>query len=114
MRSYMKTRLVIILFSLVYLFNAQTVYSQQGNLTIKGNIKLTKEYDRDADECCFHYKNMLSGKDVVIPIRRDSAGNFSVSMPLDTYQQIYFSKAINKEADFNIFFMIYNLICYVF
>jgi len=39
----------------------QAAFSQQGNLTIKGNIILTKEYDRDIDECFFHYKNILTG-----------------------------------------------------
>jgi thiol-disulfide isomerase/thioredoxin len=98
MRSQINLIAVAALIFSLALFTSQAALSQQGNLTIKGNIKLAKEYDRDVDECCFHYENILSGKDVVIPIRRDSAGNFSVSMQLDTYQQIYFSKAINRDG----------------
>lgn len=85
--------LILLVFTMAFLMPG-IAFSQLGNLTIKGNIKLAKEYDRDLDECCFHYKNILSDRDVIIPIRRDSAGNFSVSMQMESYQQIYFSKAI--------------------
>lgn len=84
----------LILFSLAFII-AQNAFGQKGNLTIKGNIKLIKLLEIDLDECCFHYSDPLSDKAVVVPIRRDSAGNFVVSMQLEHYQQIYFSKAIN-------------------
>ncbi|MFP5081294.1 TlpA family protein disulfide reductase [Pedobacter sp. JCM 36344] len=98
MRSQFKSLATALLLLALAVLQTQAAFSQQGNLTIKGNIILTKEYDRDIDECFFHYKNILTGKAVVTPIRRDSAGNFSVSMQFDTYQQIYFSKAINNDG----------------
>jgi len=99
MRSQIKSlALVVVLFS-ISLLHSLTAFAQPGNLTIKGNIKLLKEYDRDVDECFFHYKDVLSDKAVIIPIRRDSSGNYSVSIQLDTYQQIYFSKVITVNGE---------------
>ena len=99
MRSQIKLlALVLVSFSIAFI-HSLTAFSQSGNLTIKGNIKLAKEYDRDVDECFFHYKDVLSDKAIIIPIRRDSSGNFSVSMQLDTYQQIYFSKVITVKGE---------------
>lgn len=99
MRSQIKLlALVLVLFSIAFL-HSLTAFSQSGNLTIKGNIKLLKVYDWDVDECCFYYRNLLSGKDEIFPINRDSAGNFSVSIKLGAYQQIYFNKAKNNNGE---------------
>ena len=83
---------------LLFLFVTQNGFSQKLNVTIKGNIKLVKQTDRDVDECCFHYSDVLTGKPVVVPIRRDTAGNYTVSFELEHYEQIYFSKAINSKG----------------
>lgn len=98
MNSIFKFLVVFLLISSFFLFHSQAASAQEKSLTIQGNIKLSKEYDRDLDECFFHYQDILSGKAVVIPIRKDSAGNFAVSLKLDTYQQIYFSKAIINKG----------------
>jgi len=98
MRSILKFPAAFLLLLSFLLFHIQSAFAQQGNLTVKGNIKLNKEHDRELDEGFFHYQDVLTGKAIVIPIRKDSAGNFSVSINLDTYQQIYFGKAINNEG----------------
>jgi hypothetical protein len=41
------------------LFHTQVALAQQGDLTINGTIKLSKEHAKDLDECFFHYKNIL-------------------------------------------------------
>lgn len=86
---------VLFLFSITLV---QSGFAQKSTLTISGTIKLTKQRDMDLDECCFHYSDILSGKDIIIPIRRDTAGNYTVNMELEYYQQIYFSKAINYNG----------------
>ncbi|HTH81682.1 MAG TPA: TlpA disulfide reductase family protein [Mucilaginibacter sp.] len=88
----------IILSFLLPLFVIQNGFGQKLNVTIKGNIKLLKQTDRDVDQCCFHYSDVLTGKPVVVPIRRDTAGNYTVSFELEHYEQIYFSKAINYKG----------------
>lgn len=85
-------------FFLLSLFCSPIVSAQVRDVTIKGNIKLFNAYERDLDECFFHYKDVLSSESRIIPIMRDSAGNFSVSFQLDTYQQIYFGKLIKIDG----------------
>ncbi|MES2807687.1 MAG: hypothetical protein V4619_03635, partial [Bacteroidota bacterium] len=88
-------KLAFICVALIFNVNA---YAQKGTLTIKGNIKLIKENAWDIDECCFYYEDLLSNKPVVIPIRRDAAGNYEVSFTLDYYQQIYFGKGRSMQG----------------
>ncbi|RZL60440.1 MAG: redoxin domain-containing protein [Pedobacter sp.] len=84
-------------------FITSITYAQVGDLTITGNIKLKKQHDRELDECFLHYQDMFSGETVIIPIVKDSNGDFSVSMQLETYQQIYFSKVVkaNNQNRYN-------------
>jgi thiol-disulfide isomerase/thioredoxin len=84
----------VALVCLTLIFNNSS-FAQKRTLTIKGNIKLLQLTPQDIDECCFYYEDVLSSKPIVIPIRRDNAGNYEVSFDIDYYQQIYFGKGRN-------------------
>ncbi|GAB3931827.1 TlpA family protein disulfide reductase [Mucilaginibacter myungsuensis] len=86
------------LLSVCLLFIVQKSQAQTKDLTIKGNIKLTKQNDAEMDECFFWYVDILSAKPVIIPIRRDTLGNYKVSVPIESYQQFFFGKAMNNKG----------------
>ncbi|MFD2147691.1 hypothetical protein [Mucilaginibacter antarcticus] len=97
MLSHLKlfTGSVALIFGLILNQNA---VAQKTTITIKGNIHLTKENEWDIDECCFYYDDILSAKPVVIPIRRDTAGNYEVSFSIEHYHQVYFGKGQNRQG----------------
>jgi thiol-disulfide isomerase/thioredoxin len=69
--------------------NAKTV-------TIKGNIKkLFVSSTSNMDVFTFQYRDLLTGEMAIIPIDKDSAGNFETVIPLNGYQQIQLNQSNN-------------------
>jgi len=62
--------------------------SEQKNVTITGNIKQFAKNEGLVDQYAFQYTDLITGKDVIIPISKDSLGNFSVTFPVNGYQEI--------------------------
>ncbi|WP_285058166.1 TlpA family protein disulfide reductase [Pedobacter ginsengisoli] len=80
---------------------------EQKNVTIKGNIKSFRPSQGLIDEYAFVYVDMVTGKDVIIPISKDTAGNFSVTFPVQGYQEIMLSQGykIGDEVRFGGYFV---------
>lgn len=63
--------------------------SKLREVTISGNIKQLALQGAMTDAFAFGYTDLVTGKDVVIPLKRDSSGNYSVKVPIPgPYQQI--------------------------
>jgi len=73
--------------------------SAQKNITITGNIKQFAPSQGLLDEYAFQYTDLITGKDVIIPISKDSLGNFSVTFPVNGYQEIQLSQGIKMGDD---------------
>lgn len=71
---------------------------EQKNITIKGNIKSFAPSQGLLDNYAFLYTDLVTGKDVVIPISKDTSGNFSVTFPVHGYQEIYLGQGY-KASD---------------
>lgn len=68
-------------------------------VTIKGNIKRLNVSSASAmDVFTFQYRDLLTGKMAIIPIDKDSAGNFSTTIPLNGYQKIQLNQS-HKYGD---------------
>jgi len=93
-----KACLKISFIAFYFLLISVVAFSQKNNSTIKGNIKLYKNSRDSADTFCLYYIDLLSGKKTVIPITRDSAGNFSLSLNADHNQQISLGTAFYKNG----------------
>ena len=93
-----KACLKISFIAFYFLLISIAAFSQKNNSTIKGNIKLYKNSRDSADAFCLYYIDLLSGKKTVIPIMRDSAGNFSLSLNADHNQQISLGTAFYKNG----------------
>lgn len=58
-------------------------------VVIKGNIRQLNLMGPMTDALAFAYQDLVTGEDVIIPIERDSAGNYSVKVPVTgVYQQV--------------------------
>lgn len=73
--------------------------AEQKNITITGNIKQFAQRQGLLDEYAFQYTDLITGKDVIIPISKDSLGNFSVTFPVNGYQEIQLSQGIKMGDD---------------
>lgn len=74
-----------------------SVFSQQ-KFRIMGNLKFEKLEESWADAFCFYYDDLLSGKTEVIPIKRDSAGNFDMPLSIKGYQQFRLGGALKRNG----------------
>lgn len=68
--------------------------SEQKNIIITGNIKQFAPSQGLLDEYAFQYTDLITGKNVIIPISKDSLGNFSVTFPVNGYQEVQLSQGI--------------------
>lgn len=59
------------------------------SVTIKGNIRRFTTDSSLIDRFTFQYRDMLTGKNVIFPIDKDSAGNFTTTIPLNDVRQIF-------------------------
>lgn len=71
-------------------------------VTIRGNIKTKYLEATQTAPFSFYYPNLVSGKTIVIPLQRDSAENYDVSLNLDAYHSIFFSNATNSTRLLNL------------
>jgi thiol-disulfide isomerase/thioredoxin len=68
-------------------------------VTIKGNLKRLNVSSTSAmDVFTFQYRDLLTGKMAIVPIDKDSAGNFSTTIPLNGYQQLQLNQS-HKYGD---------------
>jgi thiol-disulfide isomerase/thioredoxin len=69
-------------------------------VTIRGNIKRLNVSSASAmDVFTFQYRDLLTGKMAIVPIDKDSAGNFSTIIPLNGYQQLQLNQS-HKIGDY--------------
>ncbi len=73
--------------------------SEQKNITITGNIKQFAKNEGLLDQYAFQYIDLITGKDVIIPISKDSVGNFSVTFPVNGYQEIQLTQGVKMGDD---------------
>lgn len=73
--------------------------SEQKNITITGNIKQFAPSQGLLDVYAFHYTDLITGKDVIIPISKDSIGDFSVTFPVNGYQEMQLTQGIKMGDD---------------
>lgn len=71
----------------------------QKNITITGNIKQFAKNEGLADQYAFQYIDLITGKDVIIPISKDSMGNYSVTFPVNGYQEIQLTQGVKSGDD---------------
>lgn len=118
----MRSHLLIFKVTLFFLCISLTSYSQnkeglnrsfkrtipnQNSITIKGNIKSLAMDTVLLDSYAFQYMDMITGKNVFIPISKDTAGNFVVSFPVHGYQEIQLAKGlkINDQVHYDFYYM---------
>ncbi len=69
------------------------------NITIKGNIKKLYKNPADADVFSFQYDDLISNQRIVIPVSKDTAGNFTVTFQINGYQEIDLSQAVLFDSE---------------
>lgn len=67
--------------------------SKGNSITITGNIKRLLVSPNSLDSFTFQYKDLLTNKTVIVPVNKDSAGNFVTTIPLSSTQQLYLSQS---------------------
>lgn len=72
---------------------------EQKNITITGNIKQFAKNKGLVDQYAFQYIDLITGKDVIIPISKDSLGNYSVTFPVNGYQEIQLTQGVKFGDD---------------
>lgn len=91
----------IILFCLFFI--STVALSQARDVIIKGNMKISSEDPTFFDAYCFTYFDLLSGKDIVIPISRDSKNNFVVNFSISglKYLKLYAAGKFKGKVSYN-------------
>lgn len=66
--------------------------SEKKSITITGNIKDYAPSQGLLDEYALRYSDLVTGESVIIPLSKDTAGNFSVTFQANGYQEIQLSR----------------------
>lgn len=92
----------IILFCLFFI--STVALSQTRDVIIKGNMKISSENPTFFDAYCFAYFDLLNGKDIIIPISRDSQNNFEVNFSIDglKHLRLYAATKSKGKVSYNI------------